>query len=84
MQKLTAMMAVLLAGSSLAGCYSKTCDTACPAQKMDVVSAASTAKAAKPDTAPADKTPPPAADSEKPPVNNAPPAAASSDSASPN
>lgn len=83
MHKLTAMMAVLLAGASLAGCYSKSCDTACPGQKIDVVSKASTAKEEKPDTAPAAKTPP-AADSAKPPVNDPAPAPASSDASNPN
>lgn len=58
MQKLTAMMAVLLAGTSLAGCYSKSCDTACPGQKMEVANAADASKAAKTDTAPETKEAP--------------------------
>ena len=34
MKKLTGMVLLLVAGTLLSGCYSKSCDTACPASKV--------------------------------------------------
>lgn len=76
MQKLSTMMIVLLAGASLAGCYSKSCDTACPrGEKMEVALVTpNTPKTVKQKAAPATKGTPAQA---VPAVNDTAPAPAS-------